>query len=230
MGCFLAGFLAVFLIWTAAVPASHVINYEAQEKYEFPVVQSLMMGMGGDGNWAGIDDVLAANTDSIAQRTQVCAHMLQNRVREKGFTGVIRHFIKKGSKVTWGDGLYFTYEKLRRDPLNASWLHDYVLQDGSHFQALERWTSGFHIVMLVFVLLSIWKGIRSREVDSVSLVRLIVLGIMLFFFLWETRPRYLTNITPLLAVMTVDGSCALAGFMDRPGRRKKPSEQVESGA
>lgn len=215
LGCFLAGFLTAFLVWTVAVPVSQVINYDAQEQYEFPVVQSLMMGMGGVGNWAGIDDVLAANTDTIAQRTQVCTHMLQNRIREKGLIGVLRHFVNKGARVTWGDGLYFTYEKLKRDPLYESWLHDYVLWEGPHFQDLERWTTGFHIVMLFFVLLSIWNGIRSRKVDSMSLVRLMILGIMLFFFLWETRTRYLTNITPLLAVMTVDGSCFLASLPDR---------------
>ena len=227
LGCFLTGFLAAFLIWTVSIPASHVINYDAQEQYEFPVVQSLMMGMGGIGNWQGIDDVLAANTDTIAERTQVCTHMLQNRIREKGLIGVLKHFVNKGARVTWGDGLYFTYEKLKRDPLYESWLHDYVLWDGVHFTDLERWTTGFHIVMLLFVLLSIWKGIRSREVDSVSFVRLIVLGIMLFFFLWETRTRYLTNITPLLAAMTVDGSCDLAGLPEQWRRRRKKQRTRE---
>ena len=133
---------------------------------------------------------------------------------------MLKHFINKGAKVTWGDGLYFTYEKLKRDPLYESWLHDYVLQEGSHFPDLERWTSGFHIVMLLFVLLSIWKGVGSRRTDSMALIRLVVLGFMLFFFLWETRLRYLVSITPLLAVMAVDGSCYLAGLPERQRREK----------
>jgi len=221
LGFFAAGFAVVFLIWKMWLPASHIIDYTEREKFEFPVVQWLMMGAGGDGNWSAQDQVLATNTDTIAQRTQVCTQMFQNRIRERGFTGMFRHFMNKGAKVTWGDGLYFTYEKLKRDPLYDSWLHDYVLQDGSHFQQLVRWTSGFHIAMLLFVLFSIWKGVGSRKVDSMALIRLVVLGFMLFFFLWETRPRYLVSITPLLAVMTVDGSCYLAALADKWRSRKK---------
>lgn len=226
LGCFAAGFIAFFLIWKAWLPASHIIDYTEREKFEFPVVQWLMMGAGGNGNWSAQDQILATNTDTIAQRTQVCTQMFQNRIRERGFTGMLRHFINKGAKVTWGDGLYFTYEKLKREPFYDSWLHDYVLQSGSHFQDLEKWTTGFHIVMLLFVLLSVWKGVRSRKIDTMSLIRLTVLGIMLFFFLWETRTRYLTTITPLLAVMAVDGSCDLAGWPDQWKNRGKKSDKA----
>ena len=221
MGCFAIGFLAFFLAWKIGLSASHIIDYENRDKYEFPMVQQVMMGAGGDGNWSAQDQILATNTDTLAQRTQACSYMLQNRVRAKGFTGMLGHFINKGAKVTWGDGLYFTYEKLKRDPLYESWLHGYVLQTGEHFPELVRWTSGFHVVLLLLMLLSVGKGMMTHSVDSMSLVRLVILGVMLFLFVWETRSRYIVNVTPLFAAMAVDGSCCLADLSQR-WRKKMP--------
>lgn len=50
---------------------------------------------------------------------------IRQKLEEYGASGMLAHLREK-VVFTWGDGVYFAPEKLQRDPLKESWLHDWV--------------------------------------------------------------------------------------------------------
>ena len=108
---------------------------------------------------------------------------------------------------TWGDGVYFAPEKLKRDPVKESALHSWVLYDGADYPKTYLYCSAVQLLILAGILLSVLRNFFEKgRVREIQAMQLAVFGLFLFLLLWETRSRYLVNFVPVFFLLGLDGA------------------------
>lgn len=188
-------------------------NVEDKEKNEFPLEHWLAMGLEGSGGYNGDIYWMTASVEGKDEKRAVDQDYIYRRLKEYGVSGMWQH-LKRKIIFTWGDGVYFAPEKLKRDPLQESPLHSWVLYDGAEYGKTYRYCSAVHLLLLAGILLSLicclfQKG-KSKEIQAMQLA---VFGLFLFLLIWETRSRYLINFVPVFILLAVDGVCEGTRFL-----------------
>ena len=131
--------------------------------------------------------------------------------------------LKDKIEFTWGDGVYFAPEKLKREPVKESPLHSWVLYDGADYSKTYLYCSAVQLLLLAGILLSVLRNFLERgKIREIQAMQLAVFGLFLFLLAWETRSRYLLNFVPVFLLLGVDGAQGAAGWLKRivPVRRK----------
>lgn len=105
---------------------------------------------------------------------------------------------------TWQDGTYYiSYHN--RKPKNDNILMDFLHIDGKYNKAFQNYSSALQLFILLMICISALKTLIKPKVDEMLLIKGVVFAAFLFFLLWETRSRYLFDMTPLFILLMVDG-------------------------
>ncbi len=182
-----------------------VLDTTDAQRNEFPLEHWVAMGLEGSGGYSGDVYWMTASVEGKKEKQAVDRAFIREKLSDYGILGMLRH-IKEKALFTWGDGVYFAPEKLKRDPLNESPLHPWVLYDGANYRKTYEYCSAVQLLLLGGILLSVLgnflkKG-RFREVQAMQLA---VFGVFLFLLIWETRSRYLVNFVPVFVLLGLDG-------------------------
>lgn len=180
-----------------------------KEKNEFPVEHWLAMGLVDSGGYNADVYWMTASTEGKEAKKEVDRQFIRETLEEYGVSGMLDH-LKKKIEFTWGDGVYFAPEKLKRDPVKQSALHSWVLYDGADYQKTYLYCSAVQILLLAGILLSVLCNfLRKGEIGEIQAMQLAVFGLFLFLLIWETRSRYLVNFVPVFLLLGADG---ISGF------------------
>lgn len=185
------------------------------DKNEFPVEHWLAMGLVNSGGYNADVYWMTASTEGKAEKREVDRAFIQKQLKEYGFRGMGQH-LKEKILFTWGDGVYFAPEKLKREPLQESPLHPWVLYDGIEYGKTYQYCSAFHLLLLLGILLSVLCNILEEgDLREIQAMQIAVFGIFLFLLIWETRSRYLVNFVPVFILLGIDGVHRVTGYVIR---------------
>ncbi len=191
---------------------------EDREKNEFPLEHWLAMGLEGSGGYNGDIYWMTASVEGKNEKIAVDREFIRKRLGEYGVVGMGCH-LKAKLLFTWGDSVYFAPEKLKRDPLQESPLHPWVLYDGANYGRTYRYCSAVHWLLLMGVLLSVIRNFLEKgEGREAQAMQIALFGLFLFLLIWETRSRYLVNFVPVFILLSIDGIWGIIRYTD--GRRK----------
>ncbi|MCI9306240.1 MAG: hypothetical protein HFI28_07140 [Lachnospiraceae bacterium] len=211
-------FLLVVGFLTALPGRISLWDAEDREKNEFPFEHWLAMGLEGSGGYNGDIYWMTASVEGKAEKVSVDREFIRNRLREYGIDGMGWH-LKEKILFTWGDGVYFAPEKLKRDPLQESPLHSWVLYDGAKYGRTYRYCSAVHWLLLLGMLFSVLCNfLENGEYREAQAMQIAVLGLFLFLLIWETRSRYLVNFVPIFILLGIDSIWVISRYIVR--RRK----------
>lgn len=200
---FTAGFGSVGIAYTAAVKAVNPITKEQYEEFEYPVTHWMMMGLKGLGKYDEKDDYYTRSFPSKEEKKDANINVIKDRIKDYKAEGLYEHLANK-SVWTWQDGTYYiSYHN--RKPKNDNILMDFLLIDGKYNKIFQNYSSALQLFILLMICLSAMKSMLKPKVDELLLIKGIVFAAFLFFLLWETRSRYLFDMTPLFILLMVDG-------------------------
>lgn len=204
-------FLVVpFLLLTGflTVVPEHMPFFDAseKEKNEFPMEHWLAMGLAGSGGYNADVYWMTASTEGKEAKKEVDRAFIRDTLAEYGVDGMADH-LKSKIAFTWGDGVYFAPEKLKREPVKESPLHSWVLYDGADYSKTYLYCNAVQVLLLAGILLSVLRNFLLKgEVREIQALQISVLGLFLFLLLWETRSRYLVNFVPVFLLLGMDGA------------------------
>ncbi len=208
----LTGFLTILPGWLSFLDMSEM------QKNEFPVEHWLAMGLEGSGGYSADVYWMTASVEGKEEKKEADREFIQEKLREYRVSGLLRH-LKDKTVFTWGDGVYFAPEKLKRDPLKESRLHSWFLYDGADYGKTYRYCSVMQLLLLLGIGLSVFCNFTERGwAREIQAVQLAVFGLFLFLLIWETRSRYLINFVPLFALLGIDGITSVENWL--AGRKK----------
>lgn len=224
---FIAGFGTIGIAYNTAVKAVNPITDQQYEKYEYPVTHWFMMGLKGLGKYDENDDYYTRSFPDKEKKKDANIEVIKDRVEDYKLGGLYEHLIRK-AVWTWQDGTYYiSYHN--RKPKNDNILMEFLLLDGEYNKAFQNYSSGIQLFMLLMICIVAIKTFVKPKVDEMLLIKGIVFAAFLFFLLWETRSRYLFDITPLFILLTVDGMDTLKNFLrtfKKPKKSKEPLTEL----
>lgn len=195
------------IIFCFVINSSKIFSFNMYSKSPIPPQHWVMMGLTGDGGWSGkeFDFTYKLIKDNDSNRKSVekaINNKIIERLKNYKVNGYIKFLTYKNIN-TWGDGTYFAPEKLKRQPIRNTLLHDIVLGNRKYFNYFAYFSQTTHIIVLTGILLSIFYALKNKKQDDLDILRIVVFGLVLFFSLWEMRSRYLVNYIPIFLILTV---------------------------
>lgn len=200
---FIAGFGSIGIVYNTAVKAVNPITDQQYEKYEYPVTHWLMMGLKGVGKYDEHDDYFTRSFPTKEEKKDANIDVIMERLKDYNADGLYGHMIKK-AVWTWQDGTYYiSYHN--KKPKNDNILMDFLRIDGDFNKIFQNYSSAVQLFILLMICVSAIKTVVKPKIDEMLLIKGIVFAAFVFFLLWETRSRYLFNITPMFIILMVDG-------------------------
>ncbi len=175
-------------------------NQEEYETKRFPVYNWLMMGLKGDGSYNTIDYMNLSRINGYEEKKQYALNEIGNRFEKVKKNGINQFLIGK-TTYTWGEGTYFAQTVLKINPVRRGIVHEYILEKGKHRFVYQYFSQAQHVAMLILILLSV----LNKKDENKNILKMSILGVFLFFLMWETRSRYLINYIPVMTLLSVEG-------------------------
>lgn len=193
-------------------------DLRVNQDLEYPKIHWVFMGMYGRGGFNYypsrlIYDVQQDSGDVTATITEE----IKKTAQERGVAGFAELYSDKLSD-TWNDGSYYVFDKLSREPLNAE-SSVYVFVMNEH-QSLLRYVLDVVAISRMILLFMAALMMRKKR-DWAAPLKMALIGVMLFFLVWETRSRYILNFLPLFLVLWVYSANALAQCVPAVRLKKK---------
>ena len=164
-----------------------------------PLAHYIAMGLKGDGGFNGEDAEDAAHV--IAEGGDIKAfetNKIKERLADYGVGGYLA-FASRKISYTWGDGEYYAPNKLSRNPSHpGSAIAGFVY--GGKQDILAFFLGAVHLAMLLLFVYAGWRTLKDFD-PVISILKLCLIGVFIFFLVWEARSRYLLNFLPLFTIL-----------------------------
>ena len=183
-----------------------------------PATHWIMMGLKGPVGQFNQEDVLFSQEIRLKYGKEEVKeeniNVIKARLKDYGFDGYIK-FLNNKISFTWGDGTYYSVNKISRSPEKNSKIQEYIIGGKN---TLFIYISQFsHIIILVMILISAIGSIKKTASFEMSM-HIGIFGVFLFLVIWEARSRYLLCYLPILVITAFYGINYLFKFID--GRLK----------
>lgn len=199
-------FLLLVSAFTVLPEKMPFFDASEKEKNEFPLEHWLALGLTGSGGYDADVYWMTASVEGKEEKKETDRAYIKKMLDNYGKNGLAQH-IENKLVFTWGDGVYFAPEKLKREPVKESWLHSWFLYDGADYGKTYQYCNAVQLLLMGGIFLSLlsnffYKG-KTREIQAMQIA---VFGLFLFLLFWETRSRYLLNFVPVFILLGMDGS------------------------
>lgn len=218
-----AALAVVFVVTLSSITrvedASGVVGFDiASNDQAFPLTHFMKMGAQGEGGYSA-EDVMATQAQPPQERFGHGLEEYFDRVRDMGPGGYI-DFLARKQLRTFGDGSFFQWgeggmleEPFRHDDSVSRAAQELYAPDGGlHGQLLLFWQV---LWVLTLGLVAAPLLLRGRIVfgDAATVMRVAILGLMVFLMLFETRSRYVYLYVPYFAILAAISAGAVANAL-----------------
>ena len=191
-------------------------NYIPKEdlaRTKTPAIHWVMMGLEGNGRFRSEDEEFTRSFDDPEERNREIMQKRGERIRKKGFFGMIALLTDK-SYIDYGDGTLGLSDFLDDVPVNESPLHTYILYEGDHYGRYYKFCCMiFYAILLLggVCVCSEFTGVIKKQDESkkqdvkVFVPALAVFGDYAFLMMWEATNRYCSNFVPLIIILATGG-------------------------
>ncbi len=184
---------------------AHIGKAEANKK-QVPLTHWIMMGLDGWGGYNGEDYKFTKSLEDPSERAEAIEKRIAERVKNLGATGFFELFDSKLDLV-WNDGTYGLSDCLGCPHDSDNFLHEFLAKrDSAPREVYKHICTAVLAAMYLLLLFSCVSDIFSNG-QSVQLLapRLALLGVFLFFLVWEARWRYFSSYVPIVMLCAVTG-------------------------
>lgn len=210
-----AGFGSFYMVFNLSVKAMSFTSEEELYEQQYPLTHWIMMGLNGNGGFNQKDSTFTRKSGNYDEKKAANIAEIKNRLSEMGVTGLYDHLMEK-SLYTWADGNYYIEHHLEDDPIYPDNLpHKFFLKSGQYYNWYYLYSNGFHIFMLLLIMVSILAGCIKSKVDIMTLLKGLIFAVFIFFLIWEARSRYIFNLTPIYLLVATDGLTIIGTFIKK---------------
>ena len=201
---FLIMFIAFTFILQKGTNSIIKLDLSQSEKYEFPPIHWVMMGMNETGGYNQGDVDYAKSLENYDSRNRNEKGLLIERIQQKGTVGTLKHIFDKKMMRTWGNSLLGADDYISRKPIHFNSFAENVFgQSGKYHGICLLFSWMYHIAILLGCLLSVIFTLKKKK--EVNFLQLSIVGICIFLSIWECNSRYLFVYIPVMYMCAADG-------------------------
>lgn len=193
------------------VPAGR-FAFKVNDYGSYPYTHWLMMGVedkdadnSGRNTYGGynIEDYNKTQkfkTGKDAQKYNI--EEFSRRIKKYGPVGYIMFLTRKNVNI-WTDGYYFANVALgiNPNPENTT-LRNFIRQDSTKYIGIY-YTQGVQYAFLLILIGGTFLLWREKKVKEIDILRLSIIGVLVFLSFWEGRSRYIVNYIPIFIIVIV---------------------------
>jgi hypothetical protein len=208
LGIMLITFGITNFMWHQYIDHCEWIDNSAKSELELPVTHWIMMASIGNGGFRQEDlNYTLSFPDKDTKKAATIEKTLERIRSYKGLTKYLNfEFEKIGQSLADGkfaQNLHLSWYKTR------SRIHDYILETGLHYKIFYNYITVFIVSIYILIFLSFLFEIKRKEIGYGFFMNLCIIGMILFFMLWEVKSRYFLNFTSIYFMCAIN---ALNGF------------------
>ncbi len=200
------------LIFKVTIVNNSKFQFSINDYGSVPVTHWVMMGVEdidsdntGRNSYGGYNENDYKLTESFKSGKDAIKFNLieaKNRINKMGPKGYANYLIKK-SVNTWTDGYYFSNVKLSLNSNHQnSFLYQLLITNLKSSVIFRAITQGTQYAFIIILLVScIFRVKQNKDFDYLKLT---IIGLVIFFLLWENRSRYIFNYIPVFILIIVD--------------------------
>lgn len=204
---------SINFMWHKYIDNCGWIDNSAKNKLEVPVTHWIMMASTGNGGFRQEDlDYTLSFPDKASKKAATIEKTLERIDSYKGLTKYLDFQFDKISEAL-ADGKFAQSPHLSWYKRRA-WIHDYILEDGLHYKTFYNYITIFVVSIYLLIFLSFLFEIKKKEIGYGFFMNLCIIGIMLFFMLWEVKSRYFLNFTPIYFMCSINALNSFIALFD----------------
>lgn len=240
---YIAVVLFVFsgIIFTKFIYNNNIANIELSgvrlsdnEDVEVPFTHFLMMGMqtrrieetGTEvyGSYSGDDYEYTLSFETKDEKVTANIEEVKRRLKDFGVVGYIKFLDKKvnwilhdGTFFYGGEGHFVNSEPIVTGRFSKL-IQKYYLPSGSKYNNVAYFYQGIWLVILFLMFIPV---LDREQREEIFILRLTIVGIILFLMLFEARSRYLINHLPIFILLSVYGFQCIVDKMNSSIKLKR---------
>lgn len=198
-------FIVITIIYTSMVNIFITPDKEMTDELKYPIEVWIAMGLKGNGGYDFKEYVKVNEFHTYEEKQKAARESIKQILSEYDTNSFIKHLTAK-LEYAWTDGSYFAPEKLRREPVNDTILHEFIFPAGKYNIYYKYLPQIMHMSMLIFILIGVCKTIKDKDFKDVNVIfYILMLGFIAFFLIWENRSRYILTCVPFLMIAQLKG-------------------------
>lgn len=202
-----------FILFNIMIEPRVVTNKEVIDDYKVPVLHWIMMGLKDEGGYNEEDYSYTLSHNTYQDKLKAVQEEIGQRISNYNVVSFAEHLNKK-INFAWADGTYYAPEKLRRDPVEQTVLHEIVM--GKYKNVYKYFPQVMHISMMLLILINVCTILKKKEYTNKEIIMAVsIFGLILFLLLWENRSRYIFVMVPLMMILQINGIEALSQIKRR---------------
>lgn len=217
----LAGVLCLGISACVDATMNEMVGLESNKDAEFPMTHFIMMGLNEEntGKYNQNDVNYTLSFANIEEKKSANHAMIQQRVRNFGIEGLIKHLSQKlmvnyndGTFAWGGEGrFYLTYYDKPFGAVSDA-LRSLYDTRGSRYGMFATVEQALWILMLLGSMIAAVLVRGATEKGTETIIILSIIGITLFTLIFEARARYLFLYVPYYVLAGVLGIFRLPNF------------------
>lgn len=209
LGALLSMILLVVTFCSIDYGVSKVIQIPeaTYERYEFPLTHWIMMALNNGGAYMQEDVDYTKQFKTYDEKKEANLDMIEERLEERGVLGTISYILYDKFSFAWGDPALGADNYVSRQPQKPDgfWQQFFTLT-GTYYGIAKAYFYLYQMLLLLGVILSIVAALRRKVEDQPLLFgRILLVGVVLFFAVWECNSRYLVTFLPILIILSAEG-------------------------
>lgn len=216
------------------------ITGELEKENEFPLTHFMMMGLKPtdvDGKYYGYyfeEDVNAtASHIGTSEKVKYNISEIKARLKKMGVSGYLKFLYDKytvsscdGSFFYGNEGTFFIEEPLLNNNF-AKNIQQYMYIDGDKYYSVTiQIMQSYWIMILIGILICCIKNIFKKCDETNYILKLSIIGIILFILLFEGRSRYLFNYLPIFIILCMYGIYELIAIIKNSNFNKEKIKDI----
>lgn len=211
----LASILCFCVLNTTINFTAQKIGYEIDETRKLGATHFFMMGLNAeDGGVYSQNDInYSRYFSTVEERQKANIEVAVDRIKTLGVGGLAKHISKK-MLIAFNDGTFAwdvdgTFFKFLQEDLNSKmspFLKSIYYKGGTRYDLFHLFSQTIWLFVLIFTFASVFeKPHNDCTKQQTNIIKLTIIGLILFEVLFEVRARYLYIYTPFFAILATMG-------------------------
>ena len=208
-------FALIYCILSLAVNNCGLISDEDRNEYQFPITHWIMMSLEGEGTYSQEDVEFTKNAGDMEAKKTATIKEIKNRIANRTLAENLYHIFVVKNYSTWCSGsqgllwsMDFNYPR--------SWITKLIKDNTTIYNGVAAYAYGFFTAFTTLALAGTILNIK-RGKRPLNVLRLTLIGVFLFFLIWEAKTAYIFQFMPIIFLLAID---AIFVFLHSAKRKK----------
>lgn len=205
-------FLVCELSFKVLIVNNNAFQFKVNDSGSIPISHWIMMGVedidkdnSSRNSYGGYNESDYNETKKYSTNEEKVKYNINeffSRVKKMGFIGYSNYLVHKAVN-TWTDGYYFSNVAISINPKHKnSKLYRLLLENESTTKIFRALTQGVQYALIIIIISGCIFKIKKKDNEQYY-IQLTIVGLVIFFLLWENRSRYIFNYIPIFILIIV---------------------------